>query len=234
MEEEKLYTKRQLPLEQYSVIRVAVGRQSPNLFGEMFTANEYSEICDALGEEFAKSLAGHYKNCDKVDYLYLIILTNGEQSVLIDSVLGKEEFIKKYKSVAKFSKKERSSFKYWFAHWCGFQLTALNLGIWKPKYLLHDIEKPWLKLLWRGDYKKVQIWHRTHNKHHLEYGLLNGWDAIDWEALMIDWECCGLSKQEAQMDARETLEYEIDRIKWKPYANKISLKLTPLLNKYNL
>lgn len=139
-----------------------------------------------------------------------------------------------YKTFAMFTKRDRSSFKYWFAHWCGFQLTALNLGIWKPKYLLHDAEKPWLKLLWRGDYKRVQKWHRTHNRHHLEYGLEHCWDAIDWEALMIDWECCGLSKQEAQLDARETLEYEIQREKWKPYANEISSRLEKYLNLYNM
>ena len=54
-----------------------------------------------------------------------------------------------------FSKSERSSFKQWFAHWCAHKMTALNLGMWKPKYLLHDIEKPWLMLLWK-DYNKVQ------------------------------------------------------------------------------
>jgi hypothetical protein len=139
-----------------------------------------------------------------------------------------------YKTFAMFTKQDRSSFKYWFAHWCGFQLTALNLGIWKPKYLLHDAEKPWLKLLWRGDYKRVQKWHRIHNRHHLEYGLEHGWDAIDWEALMIDWECCGLSKQEAQLDARETFKYEIQKEKWKPYATDISNCLLPILNKYNM
>lgn len=143
-----------------------------------------------------------------------------------------EDVLDFYKNFSMFTKQDRSSFKYWFAHWCGFQLTALNLGIWKPKYLLHDIEKPWLKLFW--DYKKVQKWHRTHNNHHLEYGLKHGWDKIDWEALMIDWECCGLSKQEAQLDARETLEYEIHRDKWKPYANEISVRLGRLLYLYNL
>ena len=143
-----------------------------------------------------------------------------------------EDVLDFYKNFSMFTKQDRSSFKYWFAHWCGFQLTALNLGIWKPKYLLHDIEKPWLKLFW--DYKRVQKWHRNHNRHHLEYGLKHGWDAIDWEALMIDWECCGLSKQEAQLDARETLEYEIQREKWKPYANEISSRLEKYLNIYNM
>lgn len=54
-----------------------------------------------------------------------------------------------------FTKEERSGFKYWFAHWCAFQMTALNLKCWKFKYLLHDIEKPWLKLIWKN-YNKVQ------------------------------------------------------------------------------
>lgn len=27
-----------------------------------------------------------------------------------------------------FTKKDRSTFKYWFAHWCAFNMTALNFG----------------------------------------------------------------------------------------------------------
>ena len=183
-----------------------------------------------INQYFYKEYEDHRK-----DYKYMVVhVIDDNHTFDFEYYKNDTELFSVYKTFKMFTKKDRSSFKYWFAHWCGFQITALNLGIWKPKYLLHDIEKPWLKLLWRGNYKKVQSWHRRHNRHHLEYGLEHGWDSIDWEALMIDWECCGLSKQEAQMDARETLEYEIDRIKWKPYANKISLKLTPLLNKYNL
>ena len=68
----------------------------------------------------------------------------------------------------KFSKEQRSSFAYWYYHWKAFNLTALHLGCWKFKYLFHDFEKPWLMLFWR-DYKKVQTWHRSHNKHHIQY-----------------------------------------------------------------
>lgn len=93
-----------------------------------------------------------------------------------------------------FTKEERSSFKYWFAHWCAFQMTALNLKAWKFKYLFHDIEKPWLKLFW--DYKKVQKWHRLHNAHHLEYP-----GKKDWEAMVIDWECSRFTKDAAPLDA---------------------------------
>ena len=169
------------------------------------------------------------------DYNYMVVKLNEEEKKFeFEYYVSEDEVLEKYKTCQMFTKADRSSFKYWFAHWCGFQLTALNLGIWKPKYLLHDIEKPWLKLLWKGDYKRVQKWHRTHNKHHLEYGLEHGWDAIDWEALMIDWECCGLSKQEAQLDARETLAYEIKRDKWKPYAREIESRLEQYLNRYNM
>lgn len=191
-----------------------------------FKRTGYIKIC----EEVQKSV-DLLNNLDGIIKNYIVVDEETNEYKFYQSYI---DIIKDYKSFEMFTKKDRSSFKYWFAHWCGFQLTALNLGIWKPKYLLHDIEKPWLKLLWRGDYKKVQIWHRTHNKHHLEYGLKHGWDAIDWEALMIDWECCGLSKQEAQLDARETLEYEINRDKWKPYADQISNHLNPLLFKYKL
>ena len=171
------------------------------------------------------------KECEEQNQYWLVVDEHGKYYCFYSSF---DEIMKDFKSFSMFSKQDRSSFKYWFAHWCGFQLTALNLKIWKPKYLLHDIEKPWLKLLCGGDYKKVQKWHRTHNRHHLEYGLKHGWDKIDWEALMIDWECCGLSKQEAQLDARETLNYEINREKWKPYANEISVRLGRLLYLYNL
>ena len=171
----------------------------------------------------------------KDDYNFMVVKCNDEEKKFeFEYYVSEDEVLEKYKTCQMFTKADRSSFKYWFAHWCGFQLIALNLGIWKPKYLLHDIEKPWLKLLWKGDYKRVQKWHRTHNRHHLEYGLKHGWDAIDWEALMIDWECCGLSKQEAQLDARETLAYEIEREKWKPYANEISSHLEKYLNLYNM
>ena len=171
----------------------------------------------------------------KDDYNFMVVKCNDEEKKFeFEYYVSEDEVLEKYKTCQMFTKADRSSFKYWFAHWCGFQLTALNLGIWKPKYLLHDIEKPWLKLLWKGDYKKVQTWHRTHNKHHLEYGLKHGWDAINWEALMIDWECCGLSKQEAQLDARETLAYEIKRDKWKPYAREIESRLEQYLNRYNM
>ena len=109
-----------------------------------------------------------------------------------------------------FSKDERSGFAYWWAHWCAFQMTALNLKAWHPRYLLHDIEKPWLKLWYRGDYKKVQQWHRKHNKHHVEYFLNHG--KADFEAMAIDWECSRFTKAAGQLNASETLEMECEKL----------------------
>lgn len=131
-----------------------------------------------------------------------------------------------------FDENDKSSFPYWFAHWCAYQMTALNLGIWKFKYLFHDIEKPWLKLFW--PYEKVQSWHRNHNKHHLQYGVEHGFDNIDWEALMIDWECCSLSKRQCPLNCREEMERILQKDKWKNYKSEIREHLEPLLNKYML
>lgn len=118
----------------------------------------------------------------------------------------------------KFSKKERSTFYYWFAHWCSFQMTALNLHVWKPKYLLHDIEKPWLMLVWK-DYKRVQKFHRKHNNHHIEYADAHGHnelekrlDKIDIVAMVIDNECSRFTKAEAPLTAIQYGKHKLNNI----------------------
>lgn len=146
-------------------------------------------------------------------------------------IIKKEDFCYKYKKFYGFSKKDRSSFSYWFAHWSAFQLQALIMGRWKFKYLFHDFEKPWLKLF--RSYKFVQKWHRKHNSHHLEYGLRKGWDKVDWEALIIDWECSKLTKQQAQLDAYETMELELSD-KWKKYESEIAPRFYKVLKDLGL
>lgn len=96
----------------------------------------------------------------------------------------------------KFTKEERGSFSYWFWHWLAFNGTARNLGVWKFKYLFHDMEKPFLKLFLQ--YKKVQKFHRRHNRHHLEYRRP---EKRDWEAMVIDWECSRLTKVACPKDS---------------------------------
>ena len=105
----------------------------------------------------------------------------------------------------KFDKKDRSSFPYWFSHWAAYNLIALKLGVWKPKWLLHDIEKPWLKLIWR-DYKRVQKWHKHHNKHHIFSGRRYGLNKVDWLAAVLDWESSRYSKNASLLTARQETE----------------------------
>lgn len=112
-----------------------------------------------------------------------------------------------------FTKQERSSFKYWFAHWCSYQMTALNLKCWKFKYLFHDIEKPWLKLFL--PYAKVQAFHRNHSKHHTQYWINKNLNdkKVDWQAMVVDWECSRFTKASAQLNARDTLELECNSLR---------------------
>ena len=110
-----------------------------------------------------------------------------------------------------FTKEERSTFPYWFAHWCAFQMTALNLNVWRLKYLFHDAEKPWLKLVM--PYSKLQRFHRIHNKHHvawLEHKLEKDSSEkntkrllkkFDFYAVIIDWECCHYTKLQCPLNA---------------------------------
>lgn len=130
--------------------------------------------------------------------------------------------IKKYLSKDfGFRKSDRSSFKYWFAHWSAFQMTALNHKVWKPRFLLHDIEKPWLKLFCK--YPTVKEFHRTHANHHLDYGKLHGWCKMDWTAAVIDWECSRFTKMDAQLNARDTLELQMKKDKWSD-SDKVIIK----------
>lgn len=130
-----------------------------------------------------------------------------------------------------FYKSERSTFKYWFAHWCAFQMTALNMRVWKPKYLLHDAEKPWLRLIL--PYKKVQKFHRNHAKHHLEYFRKNP-KKIDWLAMVIDWECSHFTKAEATKTAREEYYEIMSQIEDKELLKALVENFYPILEKYNL
>lgn len=102
-----------------------------------------------------------------------------------------------------FTKEQRSTFPYWFAHWCAFQMTALNYGVWKPHFLLHDWYKPWMKLF--CEYKTVQHYHRYHANHHLEWGEKHGYTKMDLDAFLIDLECSHFTKQASGLRCVEKL-----------------------------
>ena len=128
-----------------------------------------------------------------------------------------------------FTKEERAGFKYTFAHWCAFQMCALNLRIWKIKYIFHDIEKPFLMLLWK-DYTKVQKWHRANNNHHLEYK--GGIENIDCEALIIDWESSRFTKLGKNITCRKEVNRKIES--GHPMSDFLKEKIIPLLDKLKL
>ena len=131
-----------------------------------------------------------------------------------------------------FTERDKSSFGYWFAHLCAYNMVALNLGCWKFKYLFHDIEKPWLKLILR-DYKKVQKIHRKHAKHHTTYKDIN---KIDWEAAVIDWESSRFTKPHGTLTAREEYErlinerYKDDTV----MKHLLEMNVPPILEKLGL
>ena len=127
----------------------------------------------------------------------------------------------------KFEPKDKSGFSYWFWHWLAYNYTAKKLGVWKCKYLLHDIEKPWLKLFL--PYDKVQHIHRTLNNHHLQYKHPN---RIDWEAMVIDWECSRFTKEAAPLTARETMMMKIR--KDSSLKHILLTNMLPILDKYKI
>ena len=110
-----------------------------------------------------------------------------------------------------FTKAERSSFPYWFAHWCAFNMTAIMCNHWKPGYLLHNWYKPWIRIFL--PYEKVQKFHRTHSRHHLEWldnQLKNKknsrskvFEKFDWKGMLIDWECSRFTKLASPRTAAE-------------------------------
>lgn len=97
-------------------------------------------------------------------------------------------------------------------------MTAINLGVWKPKFLLHDASKPWLQLVFSR--QRVRKWHRKFSNHHKE--SIRKIDAVE---MIVDWECSHLTKPERQMNARQFL-----------YAKRPELveQLEPLLQKLGL
>ena len=131
----------------------------------------------------------------------------------------------------KFTKEQKSTFSYWFNHRKAYNYTAWKLGVWQPKYLLHDIEKPWLKLIW-GDYLRVRKWHKHHNKHHIFYGRSHGMNKIDWVAAVIDWECSHLTKYAAVRNGREEVDFLVsDKSKYtKDEREEIRKNCYPILD----
>lgn len=121
----------------------------------------------------------------------------------------------------KFDKDQRSTFSYWFNHWKAYNYVAMKLDHWRFRYLFHDIEKPWLRLFFHGDYSKVQKVHRRNNNHHLEYKYP---EKRNWIDMAIDWECSSLTKNAHQLSAIEEADrkYAHNEMTAKDYNTFIS------------
>lgn len=109
----------------------------------------------------------------------------------------------------KFDKSLRSTWRYYWAHWCAFQMVAITLGIWRPKHLFHDWYKPWLKMLGLP-YDDIQFIHRHSTNHHLEWFEVNNESGFDWDSMIIDWECSQYTKESCSRNARQEMEHVLN------------------------
>lgn len=133
-------------------------------------------------------------------------------------------------SLPKFSKDERSSFKYWWAHYRAFNTVAHRCHAWKPKYLLHDIEKPFMRAMF--GYPKTQYIHRHWNRHHIQY---HNPKHIDYEGMAIDWECSQYTKLACPRNAYEEYMLEITEDELSDYQKILLMKNMPeILKKLGL
>ena len=96
-----------------------------------------------------------------------------------------------------FERNSKRGSTYWFAHWCAYNMTAINCNAWKFKYLFHDIEKPWLELIMPHD--KVKRLHQKHNRHHFTYRKRS----------RVDWECGRFTKAFRSETAREVAKLRL-------------------------
>lgn len=110
--------------------------------------------------------------------------------------------------------------KYTLIHWYFYQKVAFQLGVWKIKYLFHDIDKIILLLITFNP-KLVSKLHRKISSHHPN----NIFNNFDIEAAIIDWECARFTKPDKPLNAEKTL------IKYYPQFSDIAM---PILKKLKL
>ena len=96
-------------------------------------------------------------------------------------------------------KRRKYTFSRWIKHLVAFNKTAINLKGWKLKYIVHDIDKPFLNLIKSNEY--VKNYHRSHSKHHVEYPNIM---KQDYEAMVIDWESSIITKPNKPLNAVST------------------------------
>lgn len=85
-------------------------------------------------------------------------------------------------------------------HWFMYQKVAFQLNSWRVSFLLHDVEKMILCLIF-GDKISTKI-HRLISSHHDT--VFHG--KFDQIAAIIDWECARFTKPDKPLNARQTWE----------------------------
>lgn len=89
-------------------------------------------------------------------------------------------------------------FKEWARHWMSYQRVARRLGVWKLRFIFHDLEKAILILI-VGDRVATKV-HRMVSSHHERNNSIK-----DVLGAIIDWECARYTKPSKQLNARQTL-----------------------------
>lgn len=90
---------------------------------------------------------------------------------------------------------------YTLKHWFYYQKVALELNVWHPRHLLHDLDK--IVMYLHLSKKETSKLHRRKSKHHLENA---GDKKINYLDAIIDWECARYTKPDKKLNARETME----------------------------
>lgn len=112
-------------------------------------------------------------------------------------------------------------------HWFYYQKIAINLNVWRPRHLLHDVDKLFLYFIYEKNI--VSDIHRITNKHHIEYMYANYTiDNIPESCIIdaiIDWECARYTKKDKPLNARQTLStyYSIFYDVFIPILDKLNL-----------
>lgn len=118
-----------------------------------------------------------------------------------------------------FTLEQRGTFKYTLAHVLAYNSVALSLGVWRPKYIFHDWEKPWMLLIAKALHKSdpytwVQNWHRHHRRHHIEYykaaTLTRSGRSVNIREMIIDWECSRFTKLSSPRNAYQQFMHKKD------------------------
>lgn len=112
--------------------------------------------------------------------------------------------------------------KYTLKHWVALNHLALKCKVWKPRFLLHDLDKVILYTLgW--DKERVTEYHRSKASHHCP----NGQEPRDPLQAVLDWECARFTKPDKPLNARQTWhKYYPQLLTVEPYIELIESQST--------